>query len=91
MTKRSKKPQTVIIEKVIEEKGSAWNESTQEVARTDAQRVLESLVAEHTVDEVEEALNRQGFKGDSYGYLLKPLSKLAKKRRIAQVENENDI
>jgi hypothetical protein len=81
MTRRSSKPEPLIVATVIAEKGSTWGEETRKVARTDAERILEALVAEYGVDAAMRALDNQGFKGAAYGYLLKPLQAEALRRR----------
>ncbi len=91
MTKRSKRPLPVIIESLIELKGKNWNKSTQEVVRTDAQRILEAMVAEYGVDGAVKALQNQGFAADAYLYLLKPMDKEARKRRTNVSKKKADI
>ena len=71
----------IILSKIIEDKGDGWSEETRKVANTDAQRVLEALVAEYGVENTMRALENQGFKGKAYSYLLNPLHSEAVKRR----------
>lgn len=81
MTHRKTNPLPVIIEAVIERKSGDWNDATATVARTDAQRVLEAMVAEYGIDAAIQALDRQGFTGKSIRYLLTPLHTEAVERR----------
>ena len=81
MSHRDRSPEPVILTAVIETKGAAWGEETRKVAQGDAQRLLEALVAEVGLDGCVQALDRQGFKGAAYGYLLKPLHAEAVLRR----------
>jgi hypothetical protein len=81
MAHRAKHPEPLIIPEVIANKGACWNEETQRVARSDAQRILESMVAEFGVEAAVSALNNQGFKGDAMRYLLNPLYEEAVRRR----------
>jgi hypothetical protein len=78
---RKANPERLIIPTVIAAKADAWNASTREVAETDAQRVLEALIAEYGVDGAKQALTNHGFAAESYGYLLTPLYAEATKRR----------
>lgn len=81
MSHRNSRPLPRIVEAVIAQRGAAWNESTQKVARTDAERILEALVAEAGVEGSVAALERQGFDGMAYRYLLRPLVEEALRRR----------
>jgi len=81
MSHRDKQPQKLIVEAVIDSKEDDWSESTQETARSDAQRILESLVSVHGVDNAIEAMNKQGFEGKAYRYLLRPMYEEARSRR----------
>lgn len=81
MTHRRTNRESLIVPSVIDQKGSAWSDETRKVARTDAQRVLEALLAEYGVENAIRALNNQGLKGSAYGYLLKPLYNEAMRRR----------
>jgi hypothetical protein len=81
-THRSKRPQPLIIPTVIAQKADAWNSETQKVAASDAQRVLEALVAEYGIEAAIIALDRQGFRGASIRYLLTPLYEEAYARRV---------
>lgn len=81
MTHRKTNPLPVIIEAVIERKADDWNDATATVARTDAQRVLEAMVAEYGIDAAIQALDNQGFTGKSIRYLLTPLYAEATARR----------
>lgn len=81
MTHRKSNREPVIVFAVIEQKADSWSEETRKVARTDAQRVLEALIAEHGVEDAVHALDNQGLKGSAYRYLLKPLHAEARRRR----------
>ncbi len=81
MTHRKTNPLPVIIEAVIQNKADDWNNATATVARTDAQRVLEALIAEYGIDAALQALDNQGFTGKSVRYLLTPLHAEATARR----------
>lgn len=81
MSLRDKQRQKLIVEAVIENKGNDWSESTQVTARSDAQRILESLISEYGVDNAIEAMERQGFEGRAYRYLLDPMYREARSRR----------
>jgi hypothetical protein len=81
MTHRKESREPIIITTVIEQKSGTWGDETRKVARTDAQRVLEALVAEYGIENTIRALDRQGFKGSAYRYLLKPLHTEAVRRR----------
>ena len=86
MTHRDSNREALIIPTVIAHKGTSWGEETRKVAQTDAQRVLEAMVAEYGVDGAVRALDNQGFKGSAYNYLLNPLFAEAQRRRLrAQV------
>lgn len=78
---RRARPEPLIIPALIAEKGDSWNAATADVAATDAQRLLEALVAEVGVEGTVAALTNQGFDAKSYGYLLAPLHKEAIARR----------
>jgi len=81
MAHRATNPEPVILGKIIADKGTRWGEETRKVAQTDAQRVLEALVAEYGVEAAVRALDNQGFKGDAMRYLLNPLYEEAIRRR----------
>jgi hypothetical protein len=81
MSHRDRNPEPLILAAVIEAKGAAWGEETRKVAQTDAQRLLEALVAELGVEACVQTLDRQGLKGAAYSYLLKPLHAEAIRRR----------
>lgn len=81
MTHRKVNPEPQIVPTVIAQKGDDWNEETHKVVRTDAQRILEALIAEHGVENAVQALDKQGMKGSAYRYLLKPLHAEALRRR----------
>lgn len=81
MTHRSNNREPLIVQTVIEQKATSWTEETRKVAQTDAQRILEAIVAEHGVGNCVRALDNQGFKGAAYRYLLKPLYAEAQRRR----------
>lgn len=85
MTHRKGNHEPLILPTVIEKKGEAWGEETRKVARTDAQRILEALIAEYGVENAEQALDKQGMKGSAYRYFLKPLHVEAlRRRRVSQ-------
>lgn len=85
MTHRKGNHEPLILPTVIEQKGNAWSEETCKVARTDAQRILEALIAEYGVENAVQALDKQGLKGSAYRYLLKPLHVEAiRRRRVSQ-------
>ena len=81
MTHRNNNPEPLIVQTVIEQKAGSWSEETHKVARTDAQRILEALIAECGVENSVHALDNQGLKGSAYLYLLKPLHEEAQRRR----------
>ncbi|MBM4032384.1 MAG: hypothetical protein FJ291_11425 [Planctomycetes bacterium] len=81
MSYRDRNPDRAIIEAVIQEQGSEWSRSTQDTARSDAQRILEALVAEVGIEGAVQALDRQGIAGYAYRYLLNPLYVAAMRRR----------
>jgi hypothetical protein len=81
MSHRSNAPRPNIVQAVINAKGSSWSESTHKVARTDADRILESLVASLGVEACIQALDDQGLDGAAYRYLLVPLHEEAARRR----------
>lgn len=81
MTHRKDNPEPQIVSAVIAQKSDAWNEETHKVVRTDAQRILEALIAEHGIENAMQALDKQGMKGSAYRYLLKPLHAEALRRR----------
>jgi hypothetical protein len=81
MTYRKKHPEPLIVSAVVENKRASWNAETQKVARTDAERVLEAMIAEFGVQKAVRALDNQGFRGDSLCYLLGPLYEEAIRRR----------
>lgn len=83
MTHRRENREPLIVPTVIAQKGDVWGEETCKVALTDAQRVLEALLAEYGVENAVQALDNQGLKGSSYRYLLKPLHAEAIRRRRA--------
>ena len=81
MSLRDKEPQKLIVEAVIKNKVNDWSKSTQVTARSDAQRILESLISEYGIDNAVEAMNKQGFEGKAYRYLLTPMYTEARSRR----------
>lgn len=82
MTHRAHNRHSLIVSTVVERKAENWSEETRKVANTDAQRVLEALIAEYGVENAMRALDNQGFKGRAYGYLLQPLYIEALQRRM---------
>ena len=81
MTYRSRHHRKLLVPAVIELKGEDWQQSTRTLAASDAQRVLEALIAEYGVEAAVSALDRQGIRGMSYLYLLRPLHAEALRRR----------
>jgi hypothetical protein len=81
MSHRDRHHQKLLVPAVIEQKGDMWNESTRTLALSDAQRVLEALIAEYGVDATVKALDNQGIAGKSYLYLIRPLHAEAARRR----------
>lgn len=81
MTHRDGSPEPLILPTVIAQKGEKWSAESRKVAQSDAQRVLEAMVAEYGVNGAVHALNNQGFKGEAYRYLLNPLFAEAQRRR----------
>jgi len=81
VTHRKSNREPLIVPTVIAQKGDDWNEETHKVACTDAQRILEALIAEFGVENAVQALDNQGLKGSAYRYLLKPLHVEALRRR----------
>jgi hypothetical protein len=49
--------------------------------RSDAAAILESLVGEFEGDRIEEAMDRQGFKGEAYQPAIRVLKRIARSRR----------
>ena len=82
MTHRDNNRESLIVPSVVAQKGAAWSDETRKVAQTDAQRVLEAMVAELGVNGAVRALDAQGFKGSAYRYLLNPLFDEAHRRRL---------
>lgn len=80
-THRDRNREPVILRAVCDAKAGCWHEETQKLAATDAQRVLEAMIAEYGVDGAINALDNQGFRGDAYRYLLNPLHEEAMRRR----------
>jgi hypothetical protein len=78
---RASNRQPGIIRKVIADREGSWGEATQKTAHTDAQCVLEALIAEYGVDAAIDALDHQGFEGKAMRYLLIPLHEEATRRR----------
>ena len=86
-THRKKHPEPLLIPTVIAATGAEWGEETQKVAPTDSQRVLEAMLAEFGIEGAILALNGQGFRGDTYGYLLGPHHAEAMARRARAVKS----
>ncbi len=84
MSSRDRHPRRTVVEAVIEKKGESWNDSTRKVVRTDAQRILESLIAEYGIEASVRAMEYQGFEGEAYRYLLGPLYDESIARRPTQ-------
>ena len=74
-------PEPSIVPTVIAAKSASWGRETNRVAEADAQRVLEALIAEVGVEATVVAMNKQGFQGKAYRYLLVPLHAEAVERR----------
>ena len=93
MSHRDTHPSRRIVDAVIDQKGDQWGESTRKVARSDAERILEALVAEYGVETAMLALDHQGFEGNAYRHLLTPLFQEAQRRRLRvpphEVDDEN--
>ena len=86
MTHRKANREPLLVPTVIAKKSESWGEETCKVARTDAQRVLEALIAEYGVENAVHALDKQGLKGSAYRYLLKPLhAEALRRRRLNQI------
>lgn len=83
MSQRSRQPHRNILQTIIDEKGDDWGQSTHQVARSDADRILEALVASLGVDACVAALDEHGLEGKAYRYLLTPLHAEASSRRRA--------
>ena len=81
MPVRGKQRLPAIVQSVCETQAHAWSEAKRDSARADAQRVLESLIAELGVENTIQAMHNQGFDGEAYRYLLKPLYDEARRRR----------
>ncbi len=71
-----------IIEAVIAAKGDQWNSIPADTARSDAETILEAVVAELGVVPIVAALDRQGLKGKAYRYSIAPLVEEAQSRRV---------
>ena len=78
---RRRQPEPLIIATIIDQKSLSWSDETRKVAGTDAERVLEALIAEVGIEGTRRALTNQGFKAESYGYLLNHLYTEAAARR----------
>ncbi len=87
MSHRDEKRQPVILTALIEQKGDTWNAETHKVVVADAQRILEAVVAELGVQACIHALDRQGFKGSAYSYLLKPMHEEALRLRARHADS----
>ncbi len=84
MTFRSNKKMTLIVDTIIKNKDNDWNASTQKEVRTDAIRLLESLIAEYGIEAACKAMENQGFSpasNSTYNYFIQPLFEEAIKRR----------
>lgn len=91
MSHRDQQRQPVILTALIQQKGDSWNEETHKVVMADSQRVLEAVVAEIGVQACIDALDRQGFEGSAYSYLLKPLHEEALRRRARHTASRDSI
>jgi hypothetical protein len=81
MAQRVRNPQPVILRKVLSIMDTRWSASSKDTALSDAERVLEAMVAEYGIEAAVYALDNQGFKGDAMRYLLNPLYEEAIRRR----------
>lgn len=90
MSHRARRPRQRILATIITEKGDRWNDATRDVARSDAERVLEAMIAEHGVDNAVQALDNQGLSGAAYRYLLDPLFAEATRRRLAAHQDPDE-
>jgi hypothetical protein len=89
-THRDARPRQLILDAVVAERDGRWSAETRRVARSDAQRLLEALIAEMGIEEAVRALDAQGFAGDAYRYLLTPLHAEASRRRAAAGSSKDD-
>lgn len=69
------------MEAVIAAQGDRWSDATRQTARSDANRILEALVSDIGVQGVIDAMDRQGFEGAAYRYLIAPLFDESASRR----------
>jgi hypothetical protein len=88
---RGKQRLPAIVQTVCETQSNTWSKVTRDTARADAQRVLESLIAELGVENAVQAMHNQGFDGQAYRYLLKPLYEEARRRRQLSVDGVKPI
>jgi hypothetical protein len=78
---RHKNPRKNIVEAVIASKSDEWGDATRQTVRSDANRILEALVSDIGIQGVVDAMDRQGFEGAAYRYLIAPLYEEAASRR----------
>jgi hypothetical protein len=81
MAHRDTHPEPGIVDKIMADKATTWAEDVRQAAPTDAQSVLEALLAEYGVGAAVRALDNQGFLGEAMRYLLNPLYEEALRRR----------
>ena len=81
MSHRQKNPRKNIVEAVIESQTDKWSDATKQTARSDVNRILEALVSDIGVQGVIDAMDRQGFEGAAYRYLISPLFEESASRR----------
>ena len=87
MSHRQKNPRKNIVEAVIALQGDKWSEATRQTARSDANRILEALVSDIGVQGVVDAMDRQGFEGAGYRYLIAPLFEESASRHPPIMDN----
>ena len=81
MSYRQRNPRKNLLEAVIEKQSAKWGDATGQTARSDALRVLEALVSEIGVEGTISAMDKQGFEGAAYRYLISPMYEEAESRR----------
>ena len=86
MSYRQRNPRKNLLDSVVETQGEKWSQATIRTARSDAFRILEALVSDMGVDGVIDAMDRQGFEGTAYRYLIAPLFDEAVSRRPSPEE-----
>ena len=81
MSYRQKHPRKNLLDAVIETQYHKWSDATRKTARSDAYRILEALVSDIGIEGVIDAMDRHGFDGAAYRYLIAPLFEEAVSRR----------